>query len=380
MTTDLSSAAGGKRVLALVTDAYGGYGGVAAYSRDVLRALCEHPGVERVVALPRSAAPPLQQMPADLDFDLSATGGAAAYLRSTLRHLRRSGPFDLIYCAHIHLAPLAWAASKLTGAPWALCLYGIDAWKRTGRPLTDRVAGRADHYIPLSRLTLERFLKVWPVDPARCTVMHNAIHLDAFAPGPKDEALSARLGLSGRTVLMTFGRLDPTEQAKGNDRVIRLLPRLAAKVPDVAYLICGKGGDRPRLERIAAECGVADRVVFAGAVPEEEKAAHYRLADVYVMPSVGEGFGFVFLEAMACGIPAVASDVDGGREAVLEGEIGWLCDPHDPDSIEQAVLAALAAGRGVPDKLSVFAWPSFRTRLQNALGPLMGLAPVEAAG
>ena len=79
--------------------------------------------------------------------------------------------------------------------------------------------------------------------------------------------------------------------------------------------------------------GLSDRVVFAGFIPEAEKADHYRLADAYVMPGRGEGFGFVFLEAMACGIPVVGSRLDGSREALRQGDLGILVDPDRPDDI-----------------------------------------------
>ena len=71
------------------------------------------------------------------------------------------------------------------------------------------------------------------------------------------------------------------------------------------------------------------RVVFTGFIPESEKADHYRLADAYAMPSWGEGFGFVFLEAMACGVPVVASAIDGGKEAVLDGKLGFVVNRRD---------------------------------------------------
>jgi phosphatidyl-myo-inositol dimannoside synthase len=94
------------------------------------------------------------------------------------------------------------------------------------------------------------------------------------------------------------------------------MPALIKEIPTIAYLIAGDGTDRHRLEEKAKSLGVHGRVVFAGYIPESEKADHYRLADAYVMPGRGEGFGIVYLEALACGVPVVASQVDGGREAV----------------------------------------------------------------
>lgn len=358
----------GRRILALVTDAYGGYGGIAAYNRDVLEALRLDNRVDEIVVLPRSISAPVEGVPEKVVFQMWAARGALSFLLASFREAFLAPRPALIYCAHIHLSPLARALSWLTGAPWVLCLYGVDGWGLSGRWLVDRSAGKADHYVIISHVTLERFRKTWPVHPERCTIVFNAIHAEQFAVGPKKASLEARYGIAGKTVLMTLGRMDPTEQAKGFDRIIALLPRLAATLPNVAYLICGTGGDRPRLERLARDCGVTDRVIFAGGVDEEEKADHYRLADLYVMPSKLEGFGFVFVEALACGVPVVASSIDGGRDAVLQGEIGLVVDPFDSDALLDAIHAGLKAPRVIPEKLSYFSFENFRRRLTKAVG------------
>lgn len=363
--------AAGKRVLALVIDGYGGYGGIAAYNRDAIRALAEDDTISGIVALPRLVPQPVTGVPARVDFDTAAARGPVRFVLRALRRAVFGGRFDLIYCAHINLVPLAWLIAKLTSTPWALCLYGIDVWQRTGRWSVDRLTPRADHYISISQLTLDRFRAVWPVDPARCSIVPNAIHLDDFAIGPRNPALEARYGLAGKKVLMTLGRLDPTEQAKGFDRVIALLPKLRETIPNIVYLICGGGGDRPRLEALADAAGVRDLVIFSGMIDEAEKADHYRLADLYVMPSQGEGFGFVFLEALACGVPVIASAVDGGREAVRLGELGQMVDPFDADALEQAILRGLAAPRAIPEGLAYFSYARFRDRMQQALRPLI---------
>src|SRR5262249_19742155 len=112
------------------------------------------------------------------------------------------------------------------------------------------------------------------------------------------------------------------------------------------------------------------RVVFAGRVPEAEKADHYRLADVFVMPGRQEGFGFVFLEAMASGIPVVASNLDGSREAVLYGQLGELADPDDRQALKAAIRRALRRPRQIPDGLAFFSYENFRKRLENIVGSL----------
>jgi glycosyltransferase involved in cell wall biosynthesis len=132
------------------------------------------------------------------------------------------------------------------------------------------------------------------------------------------------------------------------------------------YLIVGDGPDRRRLEEKAKSLGMDEHVVFAGLIPEAEKADHYRLADAYVMPSRGEGFGIVHLEAMACGIPAVASKVDGSREAVRDGALGILVDPSDQEDVKTGVLESLNRPKGVvPEGLDYFSYSYFEQRLHR---------------
>jgi phosphatidylinositol alpha-1,6-mannosyltransferase len=148
---------------------------------------------------------------------------------------------------------------------------------------------------------------------------------------------------------------------KGFDEVLEVLPRLDA---NVVYMIAGHGSDVQRLKAKAAELGVADRTIFTGFIEEREKADLYNLADVYVMPSRGEGFGFVFLEAMACGVPVIGSCHDGGREALLGGQLGTLVDPSNLGAIRVAIVDALKHGeRRVPDGLSFFAFERFSERV-----------------
>lgn len=362
-------------ILALVTDAYGGHGGIAKQSRDVLEAMCADPDVARVVALPRAADHPLQPMPDKLIFDRAAAGGLTSYVAAMMRHMVAGPRFDIIYCAHLNLLPLARIAARLSRAPSVACLHGTEAWSPHKRAWSRHAARNTDLVMSVSQLTLDRFRQWCPVPLDRCVVVPNMVQLDAFAMTDRDEALARRLGLADRTVVMTLGRIDASEQAKGFDRVIEVLPRILRQRPDIAYLIVGRGDDRPRLERLAAEHGVSDRVVFAGEIAEAEKVAYYNLADAYVMPSVGEGFGLVFLEALACGLPCVASDIDGGREALREGKFGQLIDPFDADALEAAILQAISTPRQVPADLDYFGVASFERRIAAMLRQALGRRP-----
>jgi glycosyltransferase involved in cell wall biosynthesis len=170
---------------------------------------------------------------------------------------------------------------------------------------------------------------------------------------------------------MTLGRLDARERQKGIDEVIEVMPRLLLHAPNLRYLIAGDGDDRPRLEAKVKLHGLTDKVVFCGRVSDEEKADHYRMCDVFSLAGRQEGFGIVLLEALACGAPVVASELDGSRDAILEGELGELANPDNPASLQAALLRALAKPRHIPERLEYFSFENFVKRLDKIIRPYL---------
>jgi glycosyltransferase involved in cell wall biosynthesis len=195
-------------------------------------------------------------------------------------------------------------------------------------------------------------------------VLGNCVDLDRFVPMPRDGNLAARYGLTGHRVIMTLGRLANRERYKGFDEVLDVLPLLTQKIPDIKYFIVGDGDDRARLEAKAKQLNIAHHVVFAGTTSEAEKVAHYGLADAYVMPSSGEGFGIVLLEAAACGVPVIGSLADGSREALLDGALGRLVDPRNPKMLADTILNVLTsdAPRRRPEAIAAFGVGEFQTK------------------
>ena len=360
------------RTLVLTTDAFGGHGGLAKYNRDFLTALCLDDRVSEVVVIPRLATNAIEELPAKLDFVVEALGGKGRFLSAVAWRALQASPFNLVVCGHINLLPVALLTAWRYRSPLILCVYGIDVWSPPPSRIAAWACGRIDGFVSISRVTAERFRSWAPLDGKREWILPNAIELDRFSPGPKDAELLARYRLKDRTVIATLARLDANERMKGVDEVLEVLPRLVPRHPLLSYLVIGDGTDRPRLTEKARSLGVADRVVFAGRIDEQEKVQHYRLADAFVMPSRGEGFGFVFLEALACGVPVVASGIDGGREAVRDGALGILVDPRDPDEIVRGIEGALAKPKGsVPPGLGYFAFDNFVSRLHAFVGDLV---------
>jgi asparagine synthase (glutamine-hydrolysing) len=351
------------RALVLVTDAFGGHGGIAKFNRDLLAALSAMPECAESVAIPRLVPAPIEPLPPRLRYLARPPG--VGKLRYAFRGLRQAvhGPFDLIVAAHINFTVLAAILAWLTRARRVLVIHGIDAWTPHRGVLVRWLIPSFDLVIGVSNVTLQRFTRWSKVPVDRLRLLPNCVDLRKYGAGPKPAALARNLGLEGRTVIMTLGRLASGERYKGFDEVIEALPALAKEVPDIVYLVCGDGPDRARLESKAAQLGVRQRVVFAGLVPEEEKAQYYRLADAYVMPSQGEGFGIAFLEALACGLPVLGSKVDGGREALLDGAMGVLVNPADRQEVKAGILQVLGRTRQVPRELQRFSFDAFSDRV-----------------
>jgi len=326
------------RVLALVTDAFGGHGGMAQYNRDLISSLAACDWIRDVIVLPWAAAKSVEPLPSGVR-QLPPVNGRAGFSFAALRSARAHAPIDVVFCGHLFMAPIAALVSKLLGARLWVQVHGVEAWEELSL-LHRRSIEMAALVTSVSRYSRRRLLGWVSIDPTRVKVLPNTVDL-RFQPGPKPGYLLERHRLHGRKVLITVSRLASSERYKGHERVIRLLPRVLTEQPNTVYLIIGDGDDRSRLEALAAELGVAETVWFAGSVLSEELPDYYRVADAFVMPSTGEGFGIVFLEAMASGIQVIGGDRDGSRDALCDGALGTLVDPENCEELISAIQAAL---------------------------------------
>ena len=161
--------------------------------------------------------------------------------------------------------------------------------------------------------------------------MYNPVALPAFGPQRSGDGGLFRIGFVGRL-----------EQVKNPTVLIAVLGRLReAGIPAQLWMI-GDGSQRAMLQRQAGEAGLADSVVFHGYV--DDPARLVRQCDVYVQPSLSEGFGLAFVEAMGCGIPVVVTATGGAAEIVEDGVTGWIVPGHDESVLTDALLRVHALG------------------------------------
>jgi len=253
------------------------------------------------------------------------------------------------------LVASAWVLGVLRLLPWvtrAVYVHGEEITTRddydTSLERRRRALLAAHHIVVVSRFTAGVVADLLgAAGRDRIRLIENGVDIARFCPVPRPPDLIALHGLAGCFVFVSVCRL---LEKKGVDQAIRAFAGVVADYPDCRYLVVGDGPYRAALEALAASCGVADRVSFAGAVAEDEPIDHYALGDVFVMPNRRlpngdtEGFGLVFLEANACGLPVIAGSDGGSIDAVRDGINGLLVDGQSV----AAIAAAMAALRRDP--------------------------------
>ena len=253
--------------------------------------------------------------------------GAAAPLGLMAPALRRAGAERLVATTHGH------------EAGWAQLPAARGLLRRTGES--------TDTLTYLGEYTRSRIAAaLTPQAAARMVQLPPGVDEKVFHPDSGGDEVRARLGLTERPVVVCVSRLVPR---KGQDTLIRALPRVLAAEPDAVLLIVGGGPYEKDLRRLAAETGVAASVRFTGAVPWSELPAHYGAGDVFAMPCRTrrggldvEGLGIVYLEASATGLPVVAGDSGGAPDAVLDGETGWVVRGTSPEDTADRITTLLS--------------------------------------
>lgn len=274
---------------------------------------------------------------------------------------RRARP-SVVLSGHIVTGLAARALKRLWRIPTVQYLHADEV--RAAPRLADFALRGATAVVVVSRHTAE-IARAAGVDAGR-------IHL--IPPGV-DLVTEVDLRRDGPPTLLTVARLE--DEYKGHDVVLHALTSIREGVPDVTWTVVGEGSLRRRLEALAAQYGVEAQVRFLGDLSDEERDRWYRSAHVFVMPSRlppgggGEGFGIVYLEAAAHGLPVVAGNVAGARDAVVDGETGLLVDPTDHLEVAAAVTRLLLdedlrmrLGQRGFERAAGYAWAEIARRVE----------------
>jgi len=268
------------------------------------------------------------------------------FLRAALRTAGRArgkgkGAPQVVIAGHPNLGPVArvmrWVAPRLKTA---VSTHGVEVWQPLPR-LRRNALGSADVVLAPSRYTADHVAADQGVDPKKIRVMPWALdpQFEVLAANAAKNALPANFPQG--QVLLTVGRWRADERYKGMDTLITALPRLLTRWPELHLAAAGDGDDRAWLEHLADENGVRRHVHFLSGLSYAELAACYGHCDIFALPSRGEGFGMVYLEAMACGKPVIGGAHGGAPEVVQDGKTGYLVQHGDAAQLATAIETLL---------------------------------------
>ncbi|MEA2205380.1 MAG: phosphatidyl-myo-inositol dimannoside synthase [Blastocatellia bacterium] len=241
---------------------------------------------------------------------------------------------DLTLIGHINYAPIGLGLRKIKpGFRYGVMVHGVEVWSRL--PQLKRMAlQQADFITSVSEYTKQQIVEVNGVDPQRVYVLPNTIEW----AGDSLKAQVSGLKPATKITLLSVGRLEASDGYKGVDHVIAALPEVIKRVPELEYVVIARGDDVARHKQLALEHGVAERVHFPGTVEPEKLRDAYRNSDVFIMPSAGEGFGIVFLEAMQYEKPVIAARSAAVPEVVIDDATGVLVEYGNIEQISNALI------------------------------------------
>jgi glycosyltransferase involved in cell wall biosynthesis len=302
-------------------------------------------------------------------------GNRARLALALMRSARRA---RLLHVGHVFLAPLLLATKAINPRLVThVHIFGIDVWNR--RSALQRLAvRRSDWVVSISDHTLARLREVQSLEPRRSTVIFPPLD-PGFLSAGIDEA-QALAAVRGRRFFLTVSRLATTEKFKGIRTAIDAFARLADAHPDVDYVIAGGGNDLENLRGEVASRGMEGRIHLPGRVSDDALRWLYAQCDAFVLPSAKEGFGIVFLEAMAFTKPCIGGNTGGTPEIVLEDDTGFLVGWDDIDEIARAMerlasddaLRARLGAAGYKRLQKVFTFDTFASRMEELIEESLG--------
>lgn len=269
---------------------------------------------------------------------------------------------------HIVTSPAAWAARRLMGVPYVQYGHGKEI---AARPRLARFAfGNAAAAVVVSAHT-ERLVAACGASGGRLSRIPPGVTIRS-SPEKRDQPRD------GRPIVVTVARLD--DRHKGHDVMVRAIRAVRARFPDVLWVVVGDGSLRSAYEQMVRDEGLDGSVLFCGALSDAERDEWFERAAVFAMPSRippdggGEGFGIVYLEAAAHGLPVVAGNAGGAVDAVEDGETGILVDPTDHLEVAEAIMQLLsdpakanALGASAASRAQRFAWPRIAAEVEELL-------------
>ena len=361
-----------KKVLFLTLSTFSLTGGIEKFNRAFIKAL----GDLRATLHLRSSVASMYDDAADQSYsgDQPFYGSNGNRIRFVYSAFVKALRQDVIILGHLNLA-LIGVLLKFFSPKKKLVVvcHGIEVFTPVSG-LKKRVLQQADRILAVSTYTKNQLIEQQQIPADKITVFPNTIDPFFQLPGAfsKPVYLQQRYGIAeDEKVIFTLTRLNSREGYKGYDTLISVLPKLVQQGVRFKYILAGKADavELKRMQALIKMLQLEAHVVLPGFIVDEEVIDHYLLADVFAMPSKGEGFGIVYIEAMAWGLAVIAGNKDGSTEALQFGQLGTLVDPDNAEEVGDALVRVLQEepqpAKVQREMLEFFSFEQFKNRLQQ---------------
>lgn len=278
------------------------------------------------------------------DFKFHFQGFGASKVQFVLAALRIAPARPrIILAAHPNLSPVSAVLRTLARkSKFIVCAHGIEVWRPLSYIRRQALRG-ADWVLAPSSDTQHKLIAVQHIANEKTHVLPWPLDPDFLLLANDPDKLPVPECFPRGIVVLTVGRWSASEQYKGADLLIKSMTELVSQFPDLHLVLVSSGDDLPRLRKLAKDSGCFDRIHFLTNLTREALAACYASADIFALPSSGEGFGFVFLEAMAMRKPVIGAGVGGITDIIEDGDPGFLIDPRNPSSLTDALRKLLSS-------------------------------------
>ncbi len=299
----------------------------------------------------------------NLNRHVACAGNKIRFLTQAIKLGRQS---DSLICGHLHHLPIARLAQLFNPRlRYFLVAHGIEVW-RPYTALERRALLAAHRILCVSEFTRRQMLRFLPTLPAaKIVVVPNA--LDPYFARHSNPPFAGSRFAAPR--ILAVSRLTQADNYKGVDTLIEAMPQIRREYPLARLRVVGQGDDLSRLQALAAALGMAKAVDFTGSVDDETLRAEYETCDLFALPSRKEGFGLVYLEAMANGKSCIGARA-GGAPEVIDATVGQLVDYGNIPDLAAAVIELTrhpCDSEVVRQRAAAFAFPVFQQRLAAAL-------------
>lgn len=284
----------------------------------------------------------------------------------------------VIHCEKVlRVGLVAYLIKKILKTPYILYAHGEEITLRisVNKDTMQKIYDSATYIIANSNNT-KNLLMGLGVNEGKIQIIYPGVDAKTFNPCTKFLPILKRHNLEKKRILLTVSRI---EKKKGHDNVIKSLPMVIKKIPNLVYLVVGKGSEENQLKHLVQELNLEKNVIFVGEAKSEELPAYFCCCDIFIMMNRDienkdiEGFGIVFIEASACGKPVIGGNSGGAKEAIVDGVTGFLVEPTNLDKISEKIILLLSnsalaqklGSNGRKRAKTRFGWANYYKRIRS---------------